>query len=61
MRLLLSAPFLAFIMLAATPLQDARDRQDRSALQHLVNADAAAAKARPKDADAQYLSSRSGN
>jgi tetratricopeptide (TPR) repeat protein len=41
-------------MLAATPLQDARDRQDRATLQHLVNADTAAAKARPKDADAQY-------
>jgi tetratricopeptide (TPR) repeat protein len=54
MRLLLVTPFLAVVMLAATPLQDARDRQDRATLQHLVNADTAAAKARPKDADAQY-------
>jgi tetratricopeptide (TPR) repeat protein len=54
MKLLLLASALAASLLATTPLQQARDRQDRYALQKLVNASAAAAKAKPNDANAQY-------
>jgi tetratricopeptide (TPR) repeat protein len=41
-------------MLAATPMQQARDRQDRAALEHMAAASAATARAKPHDADAQY-------
>jgi tetratricopeptide (TPR) repeat protein len=54
MRLLLFASALAGILLAATPLQQARDRQDRATLENMVAAATAAANARPKDPDAQY-------
>jgi tetratricopeptide (TPR) repeat protein len=54
MRPLLLAAALSATLLAAVPLQEARDRQDRATLEHMVAASAAAAKARPKDADAQY-------
>ena len=54
MRLLLFASALTTAVLAAPTLQQARDRQDRAALQNMVAESAAAAKARPKDANAQY-------
>ena len=54
MKLLLLASALAATLLAAAPLQEARDRQDRATLESMVAASAAAAKARPKDAEAQY-------
>ncbi|MGA2186241.1 MAG: tetratricopeptide repeat protein [Bryobacteraceae bacterium] len=54
MRTLVLASALAATLLAAAPLQQARDRQDRATLENMVAASAAAAKARPQDADAQY-------
>jgi tetratricopeptide (TPR) repeat protein len=54
MKLLLFASALAATVMPPAPLEQARDRQDRGALEHMVAASAATAKARPKDADAQY-------
>jgi tetratricopeptide (TPR) repeat protein len=54
MRSLFLASALAATVLAATPIQQARDRQDRSALEHMAAASDAIAKAKPNDADAQY-------
>jgi tetratricopeptide (TPR) repeat protein len=54
MRFLLFALALAATLIGATPLQQARDQQDRATLERLAAAAAAAAKARPRDADAQY-------
>jgi tetratricopeptide (TPR) repeat protein len=47
---LIMAGFLA----TASPLEMARDRQDRAALEKMVNDSAAAADKAPNDADAQY-------
>ena len=54
MRSSLLIVILVATALAATPLQQARDRQDRATLENIVATAAAAAKARPKDADALY-------
>jgi len=45
---------LALYAAAAGPLESARDRQDRAAIQKLIDEAAAAASKAPNDADAQY-------
>ena len=54
MRLLLFVSTLAAAVMAPPQLQQARDRQDRATLEHLVAASAATAKAKPNDSWAQY-------
>ena len=54
MRLFLLALTMAAAVAAVSPLEQARDRQDRGTLERFVATRAAVAKAHPNDADAQY-------
>ena len=56
MLVLLMGGLLAGLLSGATPspLETARDQQDRGALERIVNEDAAAAAKAPNDAEAQY-------
>ena len=47
-------PVAFFVAAAATPLEQARDRQDIPALEKMLNASSAAAQKAPNDAKAQY-------
>jgi tetratricopeptide (TPR) repeat protein len=50
----LAITIVAALAAAADPLESARDRQDRAALERLVAGHAAAASRQPKNADAQF-------
>src|SRR4051794_18034430 len=48
------AGLVAYAAASGTPLESARDRQDRAGLQKLIDDAVAAAAKAPNDADAQY-------